>query len=599
MSEIGPAQTEEDLVRLRALETLRRDGNPLALYDLTQSLMASGRTAPRIRYLQVLALAQMGDIERAAHLYENYRLGALADDEDALALRGRIFKDRARTLSGAARALEFNRACQAYRRAYRLYGGYFPGINAASTAWAAGDTSNAQSLAQSVLGHEQLNPPRDFFSAASRAEALVLLGQIGAAADTLERWLSDHDIGYGERASAYRQLNWLCSLVEGDASEQARLLRALQPPPVLTFTGHMFRSGTEAETALAGRICDAFDRLGSTIAYGALACGADILIAEEILRRNGEIHVVLPFVSEDFVEVSVRPGGEEWVGRYEACMARAASVTLATRMNFMHHDSQFSYGAQLAMGLARLRAAQISAPSLQMAIWDGATSQSRAGAALDVDHWRSLGQETLVIDSGAVDRRLVRPEHIEDQAGPKRVVRAIIFTDFEGYSRLPESEVPTFNREIMGRIAAVLNRHKDSVCSRNTWGDALYAVIVEPMEAAEIALEITEALENVRLGGESTPQSGGMRIGLHFGPVYEEIDPVTGLDNFYGAEVTLTARIEPKGAPGAIYATQAFAAMLAATWPDRFSTRYIGRVELAKGYGEAPIYQVIRPSAQD
>ena len=282
MSEISPERTVEDAERLRVLEALRRDGNPLALYDLTQSLTASGRTAPRIRYLQVLALAQMGDTERAAHLYEEYALGALVD-EDALALRGRIFKDRARTLSGAARALEFNRACQAYRRAYRLYGGYFPGINAASTAWAAGDTSNAQSLAQSVLGHEQLNPPRDFFSAASRAEALVLLGQVGAAAETLERWLADHDIGYGERASAYRQLNWLCSLVEGDANEQARLLRALQPPPVLTFTGHMFRAGTEAETALKERIREAFDELGSTIAYGALACGADILIAEEIL----------------------------------------------------------------------------------------------------------------------------------------------------------------------------------------------------------------------------------------------------------------------------------------------------------------------------
>jgi class 3 adenylate cyclase len=85
-----------------------------------------------------------------------------------------------------------------------------------------------------------------------------------------------------------------------------------------------------------------------------------------------------------------------------------------------------------------------------------------------------------------------------------------------------------------------------------------------------------------------------MRIGLHVGPVYQEIDPVTGIDNFYGSEVTLTARIEPQVIPGEIYTTQAFAAMLAATESERFVSRYVGRVELAKGYGVAPIYQLER-----
>ena len=36
------------------------------------------------------------------------------------------------------------------------------------------------------------------------------------------------------------------------------------------------------------------------------------------------------------------------------------------------------------------------------------------------------------------------------------------------------------------------------------------------------------------------------------------------------------------------------AAMLAVTQPDRFASRYVGRVDLAKGYGEAPIYQLER-----
>ncbi len=152
-----------------------------------------------------------------------------------------------------------------------------------------------------------------------------------------------------------------------------------------------------------------------------------------------------------------------------------------------------------------------------------------------------------------------------------------------------------FNREIMGRIATVLDRHRDAICARNTWGDAFFAVITEPAEAAEIVLEIMDVVGPVRIGEPG--QQEGMRIGLHYGPVFQDVDPVTGRENFYGSEVTLTSRVEPTAIPGEIYTTQAFAAMLAASVPDRFVTRYVGRVALAKGHGVAPIYQLERRSS--
>ena len=48
------------------------------------------------------------------------------------------------------------------------------------------------------------------------------------------------------------------------------------------------------------------------VAYGSLACGADMLVAEAILARGGELHVVLPFAEEDFLKTSVHVGGPEW-----------------------------------------------------------------------------------------------------------------------------------------------------------------------------------------------------------------------------------------------------------------------------------------------
>ena len=77
-----------------------------------------------------------------------------------------------------------------------------------------------------------------------------------------------------------------------------------------------------------------------------------------------------------------------------------------------------------------------------------------------------------------------------------------------------------------------------------------------------------------------------MRIGAHYGPAYRAIDHITGRLSFYGTEVSKAARIEPVTPTGAVFVTEPFAAILALEAPDRFDCRYVGRIQLAKGYGE-------------
>ena len=579
--------------RLALAEAARRDGNPLALYDLAQGAIQDGDPHPRFYFLQTLALAQMADTAGAERLYEAYALGDRAGDEDALALRGRLCKDRALAARGPARWAHFEAASQAYLRAFEVRSGYFPLINAATTAWGAGQIKTARALAERVLTHPELAAPASFFAAASRVEALVLFGRIDEARAAIGAALAVGDAGYGERASAYRQLDWIGASTLSPGDRRA-LLAPMRPPPVITFTGHMFRSGDPNEAALAGRIAAEIDRLESTIAYGALACGADILVAEQILDRGGELHVVLPFSQPDFEEASVRPGGEAWIERFRRCLSKAASVTVATRAEYVRDDGQFTYGALLAMGLARLRARQIAAEAVQIAVWDGQPARGQSGAGVDVATWRGLDLETRVIDPGPIDRAIQQQPPPVSPDASTRVIRAIIFSHYRGYAQLSEAAIPAFIQQVMGRIAEVLNRRGDAVCGRNTWGDALYVVVKDPASAAEIALEILETLKDVAIEDATPEEPEGIGIGLHFGPVYQEVDRVTGKDGFYGSEVTLTARIEPKTFPGEIFTTQAFAAILAVTEPARFTARYIGQTELAKGYGVLPIYRLER-----
>ncbi|HEV2747785.1 MAG TPA: adenylate/guanylate cyclase domain-containing protein [Allosphingosinicella sp.] len=579
-----------------AAEALRRNGDPLGLFEFASHALEQGHQDSRLRYLKVLALAQMGDCDHAERLYRDYRL-ADSGEEDALALGGRLAKDRALAAAGATRSALFRAASDAYLAAYALRSGYFPGINAASTAWAAGDRERARELAAKILADPEVAMPDGFYAAATRAEALLLLGRCEEAAAAVEAALRQPGAGDGERASAYRQLAWLHrdQGVGGDGAEA--LLARLRPPPVITYCGHMFGEDAELEAALGRRIAAELDALGAHSFYGALACGGDIMVAEEVVRRGCELNVVLPFAQEDFVRESVAPGGQGWLRRFHRCLAAAAGLTFASRMVYIGHDEQFGYGSMLTMGLARLRARQLCTEAVQLAVWDGDPASGRAGTGADVALWRGGGGITIAVPPGPADRKLSRAASGQAYQGPPRVIRAIIFTDFAGFSRLSEKALPEFWREIMGRVAQIVDAHADAVCSRDTWGDALYLVIEDAPTAAEIALEIQDALREASFADAELRAGEGMRIGVHFGPVYADFDPVSRSPTFYGSEVTLTARIEPKVPSGEIYVTQPFAAILASAAPDRFASHYVGRIALAKGYGEWPIYQLGRAPA--
>jgi class 3 adenylate cyclase len=86
----------------------------------------------------------------------------------------------------------------------------------------------------------------------------------------------------------------------------------------------------------------------------------------------------------------------------------------------------------------------------------------------------------------------------------------------------------------------------------------------------------------------------GIRIGLHSGPAFPVVDPIIKQFNYTGVHVSRAARIEPITPPGAVYASQAFAALAEAVGVREFACDYVGKTVLAKNYGEFPTYRVRR-----
>lgn len=370
------------------------------------------------------------------------------------------------------------------------------------------------------------------------------------------------------------------------------------PPPVIVYCGHMFEHGSAEEPALATRIAAALDALGTAEAYGPLACGADIMIAEAVLARGGTLHVVLPFAEADFIAESVLCGGPGWLERYRACRAKAASLHFSTPGTYIGDDNQFAYATRMAMGLASLSANACGGEAVQLAvIASGAASFSQtglAGTAADAGVWERLGKRTVTVEAGAVGRGLRFPPRQEPLADARREIRSIIFADYKGFSRLDERQLPLFMREIMGRIGQVLDSFGAHVEFRNSWGDAVYVIVDQPTIAARIALALQDRLADLPTGLRPAGAIAGMRIGLHYGPIYVGRDRVTEGPLWYGGEVNRTARIEPVTPVGGIYCTETFAAALLMDGCADCSFTSVGKRALAKDFGEVELYRIER-----
>ena len=131
-------QQQLDPALRQSFEAALGSGDMFALFERTRAAIVKYPDDPDVRYLQALAMARLGDPDAALRLYRRNRVDRIGT-EDAIALKGRIFKDLAAQAEGDWQVELFRQASQAYRKAFEISDGYYSGINAATTALLAGD----------------------------------------------------------------------------------------------------------------------------------------------------------------------------------------------------------------------------------------------------------------------------------------------------------------------------------------------------------------------------------------------------------------------------------------------------------------------------
>lgn len=506
----------------------------------------------------IIALARAGAVERGWELFEAGDHAARLDDPAALAVKGRLLKARARLVAGQARQALMAQAAAAYGAAHRLAPAPYLAINAATLQLLAGEPDQAAEGARTVLSLlDASDGPVDtpYFLAATRAEAMLLLGQRDAAEQALaEAVLRDPD-GWDDRAATLAQLREIAA-AQGAA---AAWLDFYAPPTSLHFAGHMgIAAGGPAEARLTKELSDLLAELRPGFAWGALAAGADLIIAEGLLAAGCEVHAVLPCPAAEFEAQSVAPAGAEWAARFRAVLPRCASLRVACPYSTTVHDPlATAHAGELAIGGTVLNAARLSAKAAQLIVTDqdGGGRNTARQAAL----WReSLGKQMrLTIPRDAVVESLFPPE--QDQPSRRLVLVAAIAVDELA------SDPPPSPPEIAAMVAPVAQA-LDLLPPGSVRPDVgQWNLVSGDIELGLAAL--TAIGDACRIAGTPPPA-----IGAHLAISTVLPDPATGTLIAYGLAAQTARNLMLQAPAGVVLVSDPLAVSLAARSIGTFAT---------------------------
>lgn len=315
-------------------------------------------------YPHIIRLARSGSPGRAWSMMEEHGLLDSDTDQRALTLQARLVKDQAKRAEVGKRARLFADAAALYTKAGALDNASYPLINAASLSLLAGKADQSVKLARDVLAALDTNPEEaetPYWLGATRAEALLLLGDETGARAALRNAVAKQPTAYEDHAATIGQFELLCSELGFDAG----WLKQIRPPNVIQFSGLMHTA--LSEKAAQDAIAQWLERENIGFGFGALAAGADIWIAEALVARGAKLHVVLPCELTAFRDQSVTSLDFAWGDRFDRLIADAADVAVLSEAA-LPNIAAVKRGDQVALGMAKRYAAALRSGVKQLRI---------------------------------------------------------------------------------------------------------------------------------------------------------------------------------------------------------------------------------------
>jgi class 3 adenylate cyclase/tetratricopeptide (TPR) repeat protein len=588
-------------------------GEFLTAYDAARATIENHPDDDWLQQRIALALAQMGSSRRAQDIL-NTLIAKDPTNRETLSILGRTYKDR--WCLNPEHEDYLRQAFDCYNRAFELPPpDSYPGINAATIAFLLKETDKASRIAKTVLEICQAQPD-DYWKHATVAEALVVLGDTEGAKSAYRAAVAAENDNLRAFSSTRKQARSLSRQLYGRADT---FDECFPIPKLVVFSGHMIdapdRRNPRFPMAKEGEVKELLEKqlaaMNAGIGFASAASGSDILFLEAMLARGGTIHLVLPWPAEEFEKTSVAIAREgDWVERFHKVLARAASIRVLGELYMPGSATGFEYCNLAVNGLARLFARSLDLEITPLAVWDGYAG-APGGTGSFVRYWRThrvpvkivpiatkppsmlTGSETFGTDADDGD------DEFETwvRASGRQEIKAIMFADVVGYSKLPETVIPKYVAQFNQRVSRLMADSSAAPVNVNTWGDGLFFVFNGVEDAGRFALDLRDLVINTDWVECGLPRQLSIRIGVHAGPVYVNFDPIVREISFTGAHVSRAARIEPITHEGEVFTSEEFAALAAADESKGFSCDLVGTTALAKSYGLFRVYSLERSSA--
>lgn len=522
--------------------------------------------------LSVIAHARAGALDYAWRTFHEAGFDAETDDPRALSVKGRLLKDFALRAAGNARMDFYRDASSAYQRAAELGHATYPLINAATLSFLAGDEDKGRRLATQVLDWIESNPEEPetpYYHGATVAEALLLLRRDDEARAALSDAIAIAPRAWEDHASTLRQFALILTVRQAPTG----WLDMLRPPRSLHFSGHMSFKADDPDGELSDHITRliAEERIG--FGFGALAAGADIIIAEALLDAGAELHAVLPGGAKAFAARSVDPFGAIWRERFDTVLKRAEAVRPVRPENILPDGTMIDTASTIAMGLAIKHARGLESEAIQCLVIDPDQPDASLGVATmrAGDAWSRAGLRQRTISA---PRQIAASPREQDEAidGAYRAYALLAIGPRERTAATSPAE-----RELADLHEAVAGMQ--TALAPHWSGEYLILAFERPENAAAAGLELIRA---------GWPVGGDFSVGV---PIF---DPFTERQRLPMQAVSACCGACASSPEGSFQATEDLVVALALEAPEACIAQLTGELEPAAGEHPIPLFS-LRP----
>lgn len=319
-----------------------------------------------------------------------------------MALQGRLYKDRFLASNAKAEARKFAYAsAEKYAHSFKVTGGIYSGVNGATmTLMAGGAITEVEKIAQQVLEKAH------YYHQMTMAEVYFLRDGWRSAKSYIQKAVDHDPQNYAAHATWLKQFHMIAAKKEMAPHRLRNITAPLMPPKSLCFVGHLFGIKDEHSSGKAALSLDQIDELKERVrdliqqqdigfGFGALAVGADLVIAQTLLEEGCDLHIFLPVQPELFKAHSVELFGNYWEKIYQQCIEKAATLTVTSNAENWPSPAVDIYASQLGMGACILHANKLISEPLQLAISDG--EKRGAGTSRAIMDWKKTGFQSFTI----------------------------------------------------------------------------------------------------------------------------------------------------------------------------------------------------------